>query len=507
MAQNDLVIANQSFPSFRSDLNSALQAIQTTHSGTSLPTGALAGQIWLDTTNATSPTLKFYDGTDSISLATINYTANTVDWLDSSVTITGLSTTATGTVLTLTDTAHTTSVNMILGNNTALRFNELTANGSNYIGLKAPASVTADLTFTLPVAPTVNNQALISTTAGVMAFTPYTFPTSDGTASQVLQTNGSGVLSFATAGFFADGSSASPSITFTSDTNTGIFRSASDEISFTTGGTSTIKVDQYQRLMIDHSGDHKCIQTANTNATFSNQSIATFNTRSASSAYSFYVAVANNDQKFNLRGDGNAFADGTWSNNGADYAEFFESLTGESIAVGSTVVLENNKVRLANSSDSLLNIIGVVRPKEAGKASMMVGNTAWNKWSNTYLTDDFDRYIMEDHQVIEWEENIENDVNITIKKHSYESWNVPNNIVIPENAIYKTHDEKGNKFQHYKLNPLFNPNAEYVNRENRDEWLIIGLVGQVKILKNQQVNERWIKMRNVSENVEEWFIR
>ena len=54
----------------------------------------------------------------------------------------------------------------------------------------------ADLTFTLPVAPTVNNQALISTTAGVMAFTPYTFPTSDGTASQVLQTNGSGVLSF-----------------------------------------------------------------------------------------------------------------------------------------------------------------------------------------------------------------------------------------------------------------------------------------------------------------------
>jgi len=174
MAQHDYNIANQGFSSFRSDLNNALSAIQTTNSGTSLPTGAVAGQIWLDTTNATSPTLKFYDGTDSISLATINYTANTVDWLDSSVTITGLSTSATGTVLTLTDTAHTTSVNMILGNNTALRFNELTANGTNYIGLKAPASLSADLTFTLP--------------------------STDGTSGQVLQTNGSGVLSFATVG-------------------------------------------------------------------------------------------------------------------------------------------------------------------------------------------------------------------------------------------------------------------------------------------------------------------
>ena len=103
MSQNDLVIANQSFPSFRTDLNSALQAIFTTHSGTSLPSGASAGTIWLDTTSATTPTLKYYDGTDNISLATIDHVGNTVNWLDSTVSITGLSTTATGTVLTLTD--------------------------------------------------------------------------------------------------------------------------------------------------------------------------------------------------------------------------------------------------------------------------------------------------------------------------------------------------------------------------------------------------------------------
>jgi hypothetical protein len=103
MAQHDMNIANQGFPATRSDINNALSAINSTHSGSSTPSGAVAGTIWLDTTNATNPTLKFYDGSDNISLATIDYSANTVDWLDSSVTITGLSTSATGTVLTLSD--------------------------------------------------------------------------------------------------------------------------------------------------------------------------------------------------------------------------------------------------------------------------------------------------------------------------------------------------------------------------------------------------------------------
>jgi hypothetical protein len=177
MAQHDYNIANQGFPAFRSDLNNALSAIQTNNSGTSRPTGAVAGQIWLDTTNSTSPTLKFFDGSDDISLATINYSANTVDWLDSSITITGLSTTATGTVLTLSDSVSTSTVNLILDNQKEVRFRETTANGTNYVALKAPASLASDVTFTLPSA--------------------------DGTANQVLQTNGSGVLSFATVGGLA----------------------------------------------------------------------------------------------------------------------------------------------------------------------------------------------------------------------------------------------------------------------------------------------------------------
>ena len=198
MAQHDFNIANATFPSVRSDINSALTAINTTQSGTSRPSSAVAGTIWLDTTNA-NPTLKLYDGTSDISLATLDYTAHTVNWLDSTVSITGLSTTATATVLTLSDSANTTTVNLIIDNDKEVRFREATANGTNYIGLSAPASVSADVTFTLPVAPTANNQALVATTAGVMSFTPYAFPSADGTSGQAIVTNGTGTLSFATA--------------------------------------------------------------------------------------------------------------------------------------------------------------------------------------------------------------------------------------------------------------------------------------------------------------------
>jgi len=198
MAQHDYNIANQGFPAFRTDLNNALSAIQTTNSGTSRPTGAVAGQLWLDTTTATSPTLKYYDGADDISLATIDHTANTVNWLDSTVSITGLSTTATGTVLTLSDSATTSTVNLIIDNDKEIRFREATANGTNYVSLSAPASLSADLTFTLPA--------------------------TDGTSGQALVTNGSGVLSFTTisSGLSWD-SSVKTASTFTAVVNKGYF--------------------------------------------------------------------------------------------------------------------------------------------------------------------------------------------------------------------------------------------------------------------------------------------
>jgi hypothetical protein len=260
----------------------------------------------------------------------------------------------------------------------------------------------------------------------------------------------------------------------------------------------------------NNSADTVVLWLNNTNASFADRILGIVANRSANSAYHFGEWYSGNfvDKEFGFRGDGNAFADGTWSNNGADYAEFFESVNGQALTLGAAVVLDGNKVREATEQDPASAVIGVVRPKEPSKASMVIGNTAWNKWANKYLTDDFDRYIMEDHDVVEWEETItDEDGNTSTKQHSYESHNIPEGITVPADATRKTHDDKGNKFQHYKLNPAWNPDSEYVNRENRPEWNIIGLLGQVKILKGQPVGDRWVKMRDVSDTVEEWFIR
>ena len=145
MAQHsDYNIANQGFPAFRTDLNNVLSAINTLNSGTSTPTGAVAGTIWLDTTSATTPTLKYYDGTDNISLATIDHVGNTVNWLDSTVSITGLSTTATGTVLTLTDTHLNSTVSIRLPTATGINDDS----GNEYIKFVKTASAVNELTIT-----------------------------------------------------------------------------------------------------------------------------------------------------------------------------------------------------------------------------------------------------------------------------------------------------------------------------------------------------------------------
>lgn len=145
MAQHsDYNIANQGFPAFRTDLNNVLSAINTLNSGTSRPASAVAGSLWLDTTTSTSPTLKYYDGADDISLAILDHSANTVNWLDSTVSITGLSTSATGTVLTLTDTYLNSTVSIRLPNATAISDDS----GNEYIKFAKTSSAVNEISVT-----------------------------------------------------------------------------------------------------------------------------------------------------------------------------------------------------------------------------------------------------------------------------------------------------------------------------------------------------------------------
>lgn len=53
-------------------------AIESNHQGASRPSYVLDGMIWIDSSGgSTSYAIKYYDGTDDITIGTINRTANT----------------------------------------------------------------------------------------------------------------------------------------------------------------------------------------------------------------------------------------------------------------------------------------------------------------------------------------------------------------------------------------------------------------------------------------------
>jgi hypothetical protein len=169
MATHDYNIANQTFPATRSDINNVLEAIVSKNSSGTAPATTYAYMWWYDTATTT---LKIRNRDDDawISFASFDQDNDTVNFLDSEVSIAGVTTSATGTVLTLSDSTITSSVDFIIDNQKEIRFREQTGNGTNYVALKAPASLTTDTTFILPSA--------------------------DGTANQILKTDGSGNLSF-----------------------------------------------------------------------------------------------------------------------------------------------------------------------------------------------------------------------------------------------------------------------------------------------------------------------
>jgi len=79
MAQvDDVVLANQGFASFRSELNLILAAINTSHLGSSAPSSVAQGTIWVDTGTSGFLKIKINDGTDNLELFSINISSNAI---------------------------------------------------------------------------------------------------------------------------------------------------------------------------------------------------------------------------------------------------------------------------------------------------------------------------------------------------------------------------------------------------------------------------------------------
>ncbi len=176
MANHDYVIANQGFPTFRADLNSVLQAVVSNNSSASEPTTKYAYQMWYET-DTNNWYMRNADNDAWITLATFNQTNDTVNFIDSSATVSGISTSASATVMTLADgsvainPAGFVSVGGAATQSGEIRFLEDTDNGSSYVSLKSASALGGNLSLTLP--------------------------TADGSAGQFMKTDGSGNLSFA----------------------------------------------------------------------------------------------------------------------------------------------------------------------------------------------------------------------------------------------------------------------------------------------------------------------
>jgi hypothetical protein len=182
-------------------------------------------------------------------------------------------------------------------------------------------------------------------------------------------------------------------------------------------------------------------------------------TRSNNTGFNYILAASSvtgtADTDYYVRGDGQVFTDGSTSmSSPADYAEYFEWADGnpnaEDRAGYSVSLTQGNMIKIAQSGEE---VIGIISGNPA-----VVGDAAWNMWTGKYQKDEFNRYVR---------------------------------------------DENGDRV----LNPDYDPDSEYVPREKRKEWSTVGLVGKLRMHKGQLTDSRWIKMKDISDTIEEWLVR
>ncbi len=251
---------------------------------------------------------------------------------------------------------------------------------------------------------------------------------------------------------------------------------------------------------------------------------------------------ANSTARVLISSAGQIDAEGTINaSQSLDYAEYFESKDGKEIAVGITVKLDENKIVACSDGDTPL---GVIRPK-SGK--QIVGGGQLFHWENKYVKDDYGADIWEDYTITKWIEEVTSeiylkrgkdetggvhggslryykeepvlyneddtlpsgkqigDVKTGVKyfcEHQYHSDYLPKDVSAPSNA-----ETIEPSTQRQKLNPDFDISKTYKSREERTEWHIVGLLGQIPITKGQPVASNWMKMKDVSDKVEMYFVK
>jgi microcystin-dependent protein len=151
VAQHDYIIANQSGAAFRADLNNGLAAIVSQNSGTTQPSTTYAYQWWADTTTG---------------LLKIRNAANNA-WIT-------IGTLADANLGLLSLAGGTLTGNLTLNAQSDLRLAD--SDSSNWVALQAPATVTSDVTWTLPATDGATGQAITTDGSGTLAWSAAVAP-------------------------------------------------------------------------------------------------------------------------------------------------------------------------------------------------------------------------------------------------------------------------------------------------------------------------------------------
>ena len=179
------------------------------------------------------------------------------------------------------------------------------------------------------------------------------------------------------------------------------------------------------------------------------------------------------DCEYRVDNDGNVHADGTYSSPAADYAEWFQWDPDHIPEIGEdrrgvVVVAEGDMVRPATAGDPDGAIIGVV-----SAVASVIGNSAELAWRHKHLKDLFGATRMEAYQVAEWEPAPGTIMSVALDA-------IPDGVTIPPDAAVM-------ELRRPVLNPEYDPTRTYVPPSKRPEWVVIGLVGRLRVWDGQPV--------------------
>lgn len=173
-----------------------------------------------------------------------------------------------------------------------------------------------------------------------------------------------------------------------------------------------------------------------------------------------------------------------------DFAEYFEwetSYTNKENRFGFFVSLKNGKVKKGNE-----NILGITSSLPG-----FVGDSASEYWSDTFLKDDWGRTIHESFTAYTFNEKSilsgqtiyvdEQNKKYTILK-SFSNKKEKEFIGdIDFNNIFKKEVKSIEK-----INPVYDPAKEYIPRENRPEWIPVGVIGKIKTRTSEEITEETV---------------